>query len=59
MESLGTKYTEPVKKHGVGDVHSWYLKKGSQHCQAPWARQGLFNFGKCSAEVNHVDLETT
>lgn len=57
----GGKYTEPggMGRTGVGDVQGSYLQKGGQHGQAPWAPQGLVHCGKCSAEVNHVDLERT
>lgn len=48
-----------VGKRGWGVFQGWYLQKGCQHGQAPRAPQGLVNFGKCSAEVNHMDLERT
>lgn len=44
---------------GSGSVQGWYLQKGGQHGQAPRASHGLIHFGKCSADVNHVDLERT
>ena len=60
MGVSGARYSEPegLRKQ-VGSVQGWYLQKGGQDGQAPWAPQSLVKFLKCSAEVNHVNLEKT
>lgn len=59
LGSPGARHAERqgMGEQGAGRVRSGYLQKGGQHGQAPWAPQGLVNFGKCGAEVNHVDLQ--